>query len=242
MRWLKGLLGLPSYYTRRPDALSPEAVAAIRDAILASPYMSVNNLNMRFEGTYGFSVVFRRDSLEAVIAQFPAFEPFLRRALRPDCNAFFLNPLLIANGGAVKPHQDFSLSSYAPEARFPEAVSVLYVEVPEGLQGGAFRLYRGDRLLAELPPRARTLLTFQGELRHEVAPVAAGAPDIYEARLSLVVEQYRLTEDQLEGVPTLKIGTRRETAAAGRPLEGGVGDGAFGDALRALLESGPPSV
>ena len=68
-----------------------------------------------------------------------------------------------------------------------------------------------------------------------VTPVEAGAPDIYEARLSLVVEQYRLTDAQLERVPAMKIGTRRETVAAGRPLEGGVGEGAFADALRELL-------
>lgn len=233
------LLGRPSYYTRTPDALSAEAIAAIRDAILASPYMSVNNLNMRFAGTYGFSVVFRRDTIDQVSAEFPAFAPFLAKALKPGCNAFFLNPLLIANGGAVKPHQDFSLSSYAPEARFPEAVSVLYVDVPAGLTGGAFRLYDDQRLIATLPPSPRTLLTFRGDLRHEVEAVEAGAPDIYEARLSLVVEQYRLTDAELAGIPAMKIGTRRETAAAGRPLEGGVGDGAFGEALRSLLDQDP---
>jgi hypothetical protein len=69
-----------------------------------------------------------------------------------------------------------------------------------------------------------------------VAAVESGAPDIYEARLSLVVEQYRVTDAQLEAVPAMKIGTRRETMSAGRPLEGGVGDGEFGDELRRLLD------
>jgi hypothetical protein len=133
MRWLKSLLTRSSYYTRRPDALSGEAVAAIRDAVLQSPYMSVNNLNMRFAGTYGFSVVFRRDAIAEVERAFPAFAPFLREALRPECNAFFLNPLLIADGGAVMRHHDYSLSTYVPDTKFPEAVSVLYVEVPVGL-------------------------------------------------------------------------------------------------------------
>lgn len=233
------LLGRPSYYTRTPDALSAEAVAAIRDAILNAPYMSVNNLNMRFAGTYGFSVVFTRDGLDAVHAEFPAFAPFLAKALRPGCNAFFLNPLLIANGGAVKPHQDYSLNSYAEGTPLPTAVSVLYVEVPPGLQGGAFKLYDGQRPVATLTPAPRTLLTFRGDLRHEVEAVTAGAPDIYEARLSLVVEQYRLTDAQLAGIPAMTIGTRRETAAAGRPLEGGVGDGEFGEALRSLLDHEP---
>lgn len=236
MRWLQRLLGRPDYYTLRPDALPESTVAAIRDAILESPYMSTNNLNMRFSGTYGFSVAFRRDALAEVEAAFPAFTPYLRLALKPECNAFFLNPLLIANGGAVLPHHDFSLHSYVPDAPAPEAVSVLYVEVPEGLVGGTFRLYDGERVLAEVTPQARALLTFRGDLRHAVDAVASGAPDIYEARLSLVVEQYRLSDEQLERAPAMRIGSRRETAAAGRPLEGGVGDGEFGDALRRLLE------
>jgi hypothetical protein len=236
MRFLQLLLGRSRYYTLRPDALPAPAVAAIRDAILASPYMSTNNLNMRFEGTYGFSVAFRRDALAEVEAAFPAFAPYLKLALKPGCNAFFLNPLLIANGGGVKPQHDFSLHSYVPDADAPKAVSVLYVEVPDSLCGGAFRLYEGDRLLAELPPRARTLLTFRGDLRHEVAAVEAGAPDIYEARLSLVVEQYRLSDAQLARMPAMRIGSRRAEGATHRPLEGGVGDGEFGQALRELLE------
>lgn len=239
MRFLDMLLGRSRYYTLRPEALAAPAVAAIRDAILASPYMSTNNLNMRFEGTYGFSVAFRRDAIAQVLSEFPAFAPYMDAALKPEANAFFLNPLLIANGGGVKPHHDFSLHAYVPDAEAPVAVSVLYVEVPAGLKGGHFRLYDGQRVLAEVPPLARHLLTFRGDLRHEVLPVETGAPDIYEARLSLVVEQYRLSDEQLGRMPAMRIGSRRMTGDRPEPLAGGVGDGAFGDALRELLEHGP---
>ena len=54
-----------------------------------------------------------------------------------------------------------------------------------------------------------------------------------------MVEQYRLSDQQLERAPAMRIGSRRETMAAGRPLEGGVGDGEFGDALRRMLEGAP---
>ena len=70
------------YYTIRDQALPPASVTAIRDAILDAPYMSVNNLNRRFEGTYGFSVVFRKDTVDQVLAEFPAFAPYLEKALR----------------------------------------------------------------------------------------------------------------------------------------------------------------
>lgn len=236
MRWLQNLLVRFNHYTRRAEALAEREVAAIREAVLTSPYMSVNNLNMRFSGTYGFSVVFRRDTLAQVIAAFPAFAPYLRQALRDDCNAFFLNPLLIADGAGVMPHHDFSLNTYVAEVPAPKAVSVLYVDVPAGMVGGALRLYQGDRLLRDLPPRPRALITFRGDLRHEVTPVTAGAPTIYDARLSLVVEQYRLSDSQLSRVPAMHVGTRRPAGPVAQPLEGGVGEGAFGDALRELLE------
>ena len=102
------------HYRLLPDALSPEQLAAAREAIIGSPYMAPNNLNQRFAGTYGFTLVFTREGIEAVAARFPDFMPFLKQALRPECNAFFLNPLLVANGAAVLPHVDLSLQTYVP--------------------------------------------------------------------------------------------------------------------------------
>lgn len=225
------------HYRLVKGALTPCEVAGVRDAILGSPYMASNNLNMRFAGTYGFSVVFTREHVAEVVTQFPGFEPFLAKALRADCNAFFLNPLLIANGAAVMPHVDLSLQTYVPGVRTPRYVSVLYVEVPAGLEGGELKLYEGQRNVATVTPREHALLTFRGDLRHEVTAVTSGAPDIYQARLSLVVEQYQLTDLQLAHVPACLIGTRREVAAAEAPLAGGPGTGAFGDEVRRWMDA-----
>jgi hypothetical protein len=225
------------HYRLVKDALSSGETAGVREAILGSPYMAANNLNARFQGTYGFSVVFRRDGLPKVADQFPGFAPFIEKALRPDCNAFFLNPLLVADGAAVQPHVDLSLQTYVPGVRTPRYVAVLYVEVPAGLVGGDLRLYEGPKNVATVTPRERALLTFRGDLRHEVTAVTAGAPDIYQARLSLVVEQYRLTDHQLEHVPQFLLGTRREAAAAEAPLAGGPGAGVFGDEVRRWLDT-----
>ena len=220
-------------HRRAPDAA---ARLAARDAVLDAPYMSSNNLNARFAGTYGFSVVFRREGLPKVLERFPAFAPFFAAALEARCNAFFCNPLLIADGAGVQPHVDMSMQTYAPACGPPAAVSVWYLQVPPGLVGGALKLYRGLRPIAELTPREGTLLTFRGDLRHEVARVTGGAPTIYDARLSLVVEQYRLPAEALAGVPPCLVGSRRETQAHEPPLAGGVGEGAFGEALREALE------
>jgi hypothetical protein len=223
------------HYRRQSAALEPAALAALRQAILESPLMAASNLNHRFAGTYGFSLAFRRDHLPEVLAQFPAFGPFLERALRPDCNAFFLNPLSITNGAGVAPHVDLSLASTVPGVRTPRYVSVLYLEVPPGLDGGELRLYEGVRHKATVTPREGSLVTFRGDMRHEVSPVRTGAPEIYEARLSLVVEQYQLTDVQLEHLPALRIGTRREAQPSEAPLAGGAGPGPFGDEVRRWL-------
>ncbi|MEB3196884.1 MAG: 2OG-Fe(II) oxygenase [Candidatus Sericytochromatia bacterium] len=227
------------HYRLQAAPLAPQQVAEIRRAVLNSPLMGASNLNQRFTGTYGFSVAFCRSQLDEVITQFPAFAPFFEAALRPECNAFFLNPLLITNGAGVAPHIDLSLSSHIPGVRTPRSVSVLYLEVPPSLRGGDLKLYEGQRLKATVTPREGALVTFRGELRHEVTPVDAGAPDIYEARLSLVVEQYRLTDVQLAHLPDVRVGTRREATPAEPPLSGGTGPGPFGDEVRRWL-AGPP--
>jgi hypothetical protein len=220
-------------YKLRRNALE---VDAIREAILDSRYMSVNNLNARFAGTYGFSVVFNREGVIEVKREFPAFAPYLDLALDAKANAFFLNPLLVADGAGVAPHVDLSLATYCPEVQPPRRVSVLYVAVPQALEGGELCLYRGERPVAKLQPQQGALLHFRGDLRHEVLPVRAGAPTIYDARLSLVMEQYRVPDDLLPGVPRFLIGSRRAAWPAEPPLAGGVGEGAFGEVLREALE------
>lgn len=223
------------HYRMLPGALSESQLAAVRRTILESPWMAASNLNQRFSGTYGFSVAFQRRHLPDLLQQFPAWAPFLEQALRPECNAFFLNPLLIRNGAGVAPHIDLSLSSSIPGVRTPRYVSVLYVDVPATLEGGLLRLYEGERPVATITPRAGSMLLFRGDMRHEVTCVTAGAAEMYQARLSLVVEQYRLTEHQLRHLPEVRIGSRRDAEHPEAPLAEGPGSGLFGDEVRRWL-------
>ncbi len=203
-----GAFRLQTYVHRKTEALPPEAVESIRSAILDSPLLSETNLTGQFSGTYGFSVTFRRDAVSEVTARFPAFAPFLEAALLPDCDAFLLNPLLIQNGRGVTAHIDRSLEFYKAGIGCPVAVSVLYVQVPEHLKGGQLRLYHRGKRVAALEPMPRALVTFRGDMTHEVASVEAGAPGLSAARVSLVVEQYRVPEMLREWVPRLEVRTR----------------------------------
>ncbi|KFE66752.1 2OG-Fe(II) oxygenase [Hyalangium minutum] len=208
-----GAFRLQTFVHRKPEALPVETVEAIRAAILGSPLMGDTTLNDAFSGTYGFSFIFQREALSQVTARFPAFVPYFEAVLLPDCNAFLLNPLLIQNGRGVNAHLDQSLGVYGSSYSCPTAVSVLYVQVPEDLSGGQLRLFHRGKEVAAVSPRPRTLVTFRGDLVHEVAPVAAGAPVLSSARISLVLEQYRVRPAQLARMPFMAQQSRAGASA-----------------------------
>ena len=187
-------------------AFPPAYLRSLERQIRASPCFTAHTLNRDFVGTKGFSVVFRSEARATVAREFPFFEPYLARALRPDCNAFYLNPLLLQRGSRVDPHVDRSLRSYCKDVLPPVTVSVLYVAVPGSLNGGELVLARGKRHLARIRPVANTLLFFEGDLTHSIEPVTSPGE-----RLSLVCEQYALEADELERVPAFAIETRART-------------------------------
>jgi 2OG-Fe(II) oxygenase superfamily len=198
-----------SYYHLHPDALSIAYLAKLQRKILACPYFAVNNLNRDFVGTKGFSVVFRRSHIATVEQQFPYFKNYLDRALQPDCNAFYLNPLLLKTGSRVDPHIDRSLRSYCKTVEPPMVVSVLYVDVAEDLQGGELVLRSNKRQVGKISPQTNTLLFFQGDLTHSVNAVVGDPSGNGKAdRLSLVCEQYNLEEAELEDIPEFRLESR----------------------------------
>jgi predicted 2-oxoglutarate/Fe(II)-dependent dioxygenase YbiX len=191
------------YYQQHPQAFSVSYLSKLQKRILDNPYFAVNNLNRDFIGTKGFSVVFRRSHLTTVEEHFPYFMRYLSQALQPDCNAFYLNPLLLKDGSRVDPHVDRSLRSYCKTINPPDIVSVLYIAVPNDLQGGELVLRSRQRNVGQIRPQANTLLFFQGDLTHSVNAVVSKG-----VRLSLVCEQYNLEETQLLDIPEFKLESR----------------------------------
>jgi hypothetical protein len=199
------------YYQTHLNLFSPSYLSKLQQQILACPYFAVNNLNRDFVGTKGFSVVFRRSHLPTVAQTFPYFQTYLDKALQPDCNAFYLNPLLLKAGSRVDPHIDRSLRSYCKTIEPPVAVSVLYVEVPADLVGGELVLQSRQRQVGKLRPQPNLLVVFQGDLTHSINPVSSNG-----VRLSLVCEQYRLEEAELEEIPEFTLESRAIKPERGR--------------------------
>lgn len=191
------------YYQQQPNAFTSDYLNNLWGEIHASPYFSINNLNRDFVGTKGFSVVFVRSYLPMVEQQFPYFKPYLDLALQPNCNAFYLNPLLLKEGSRVDPHIDRSLRSYCKTIDPPTVVSVLYVRVPGDMQGGELVLRSPKRQLGQIKPQMNTLVYFQGDLTHSVNGVKTPGD-----RLSLVCEQYNLSEAELQEIPEFTVESR----------------------------------
>lgn len=196
-----------SYYQLYPQSFSPTYLRELEGQILACPYFAINNLNRDFIGTKGFSLVFRRSHLNEIEQRFPYFKPYLQRVLQADCNAFYLNPLLLQQGSRVDPHVDRSLRAYCPRIDPPALVSVLYVEVPVPLVGGELVLRSQKRQVGQICPQSNTLLFFQGDLTHSVNPVLSPG-----MRLSLVCEQYNLAQTQLREIPEFRLESRATKA------------------------------
>ncbi|MGB3514538.1 MAG: 2OG-Fe(II) oxygenase [Microcoleaceae cyanobacterium] len=192
-----------SYYNLYPQAFSEAYLSKLQGQILACPYFAVNNMNRDFVETKGFSVVFRRSHLTEVKQHFPYFELYLDRVLQSECNAFYLNPLLLKQGSRVDPHIDRSLRSYCKTITPPDVVSVLYVKVPENLEGGELVLRSNKRQVGKIRPQPSTLLFFQGDLTHSVNAVTSS-----DIRLSLVCEQYNLDDEQLREIPEFILESR----------------------------------
>lgn len=81
-------------------------------------------------------------------------------------------------------------------------MSVLYVQVPPDLQGGEL-VFQREHKVDQIQPQANTLVYFRGNLMHSVNKVNSS-----QARISLVCEQYNLSETRLQQIPEFEIQSR----------------------------------
>ena len=198
---------LTKCYAQKHNVFAVEYLDKLRSQILSCPYLAASQLSESFTGTKGFSVIFKRSGICEVEQHFPFFKPYLQVALKQACNAFYLNPLLLRINSRVDPHIDRSLRSYCKTIEPPVIVSVLYVQVPPTLIGGELVLHWHKRQVGCIRPQFNTLLYFQGDLTHSVNAVKTTG-----TRLSLVCEQYSLSETELQDIPAFTIESRAAKA------------------------------
>jgi hypothetical protein len=185
-------------------------IQSAADFVRGHPLLAGTTLNARFSGTQGFSIALTRSGFPRLQKSFAPFHEAMERVAPDRCNAFFINPLVIAEGSHVAPHIDRSLGPWCrPDLPpYPVKVSVLYLEVPDDLMGGRLLLHPPVWSLhrkPEIVPKTGLLFEFRGNLRHEVAEVKQAKTP----RISLVMEQYELPPFLLRKIPDFHVKSTR---------------------------------
>lgn len=188
------------YYSLTSEAFELNYLNSLSEQILSCRHLGFNQLSDSFAGTKGFSVIFKTSGISQVKSNFPYFTPYLKSALKSNCNAFYLNPLILEKGGRVEPHIDCSISGYSKSLTIAHIVSVLYVQVPSNLEGGELILSARGKQVGKITPETNTLLYFKGNLTHSVNQVQSK-----DIRISLVCEQYNLSENKLKKIPKFSL-------------------------------------
>lgn len=187
------------FHSLRHDVLSPAQRRELVAGILDAPFFGPSALGVEFIRTDGFSLVFQRCHIEAVIRQFPYLEALLQEALFEQCNAFYINPLVLYERSAVEAHVDCRMTNQG-QRLIPNIVSVYYAQVDPDMAGGRIVFHPGREDELPLLPRTGDLLHFVGTTIHAVEPVRAR-----DNRISVVCEQYHLPDELLEAFPACEI-------------------------------------
>lgn len=218
-------------FRRVRRALAGARLDAVREGVLGSPLIGSSTLAGSFQGSRGFGVTFTEAGLPELLRRFPFLEPYwararagpperllqpllgrLREAAPPRPNAFFLNLLMLGAGASVERHVDATLAKPSGElSATPLLVSVLYLRVPRGAQGGHLVLDDGRRLRGLVAPREGHLIHFDGRLTHRVEPFLGGRAEA--ARASLVLEQYHFAPEAHARLPAFQVHSRAGFAA-----------------------------
>lgn len=143
--------------------------------------------------------------------------PFLEKAADDSCNAFVFELLIVPLGASKDRHRDISLIQPAvlPSHR-PRKVSVLYVRIPSGAVGGELVVSPAwDEHSSEiLVPSEGLMAHIKGDAYHQVQRLCSDAGDnrceygmggLEAARISLVLEQYRLPRSADHWVPDFMV-------------------------------------
>lgn len=206
----------------RSCPVSRAQFARLKDELLGSPLIGSTTLNGPFEASRGFAATFHGAGQAELLARFPALAPYLAkvqgraavRALTPFFqrrleavpNAWYLNLLLVSEGGKVERHVDATLRGPSGvEAVVPLVVSVLYLDVP-ACEGGDLTFFDDGAPLGSVTPRTGLLVHFRGDVSHQVEPFSGARPGA--RRASLVLEQYALPDAGLAAIPTFQLDSR----------------------------------
>lgn len=158
----------------------------------------IGNLFAKDDNKYAMSFLFTKDGIE----ELPSYlKPFIDETVDTDMyNAFYLNALVIKNNNCIVRHVDTTLSDWVGHITIAKKVSVLYLRVPDDMVGGQLNLFE-ESGVKRIRPETGKLTSFSGETPHSVNSTFTD-----HERISLVLESYYLTEDEISKLPKFDKG------------------------------------
>lgn len=204
-------------YETFDDYMSPEMFARMQECLIDHPAISKNSLNdAGFNKTRGFVTRFGTESGIARFFHeakylcsdgFNALTPFFNASRDPYANAFVMNVLVCDKPTnkdelVVGMHVDDTLAHTLDETHqfLAHTVTVLYVRVPEDMEGGQLEVLGPDDQdlePASVEPRENRMARFRGDSLHQVRGYHTNTKDL---RVSLVLEQYHVDDEFLDNV------------------------------------------
>lgn len=169
---------------------------ALIDEILQSDYFGDSALGAEFVNTQGFSLVIKRPALAAISRDFPCLAVLLQQVLFDDCNAFYINPLVLYGNSRVDAHIACRVVAPHDTRIIPNLVSVYYPDIDPNMAGGRLVLNTGSDREAPFTPETGDLIHFLGSVVHHVEAVTRPG-----RRISIVCEQYNLDNELLDAFP-----------------------------------------
>lgn len=219
---------------KSPAFISPDECAALLGRVLAQQNED-NRLSEKFSSSKGFVFRFNKEGLTrlASSSSYAFLAPIVDRMRDPLANAFVLNALIMPlvrddakHKASIGVHVDDTVGIDSTSRFLAHSVTVLYLSVPEQMAGGELQLFNysrreglreSDAPDAIVRPSEGLLATFRGDALHRVTEaslnpnrwrsLADGGDDALEtsARVSLVLEQYRIPESHYEETLTFVV-------------------------------------
>ena len=134
------------------------------------------------------------------ISQYPGLSP-LNNMLCSECNILHLIFVKMKTGEEITAHQDETLNDLGPLVNgpldiFPLHSTLLYVSIPDDMEGGQFFWNDDDGNTTYLTPETNMFVRFPGKVWHGVTSITKCNSN----RRFIVCEQYKLSKRNLRKV------------------------------------------
>mmetsp|Transcript_7744 Transcript_7744/g.24490 ORF Transcript_7744/g.24490 Transcript_7744/m.24490 type:complete len:247 (-) Transcript_7744:46-786(-) len=186
--------------TLKKHAMSEHQLSSLRSHLEAAlPSLEGQYLGRGFANTRGFVLKFNTQGAaklrdpDFMNGTYSFLSPFFETFRDPAANAFVLNALVVPAGGsadeardpAVGLHVDNTVGIDSVRLFLAHSVSVLYVTVPDGMEGGQLKLWS----YSNKPESAAELAAPEGSVSPEEGMLAVFRGDSYH-----LVDSWRLRE------------------------------------------------